>query len=81
MNTKFFTVSWLQIKEALVVGFLTSIVVIIFEILAAKSIYIIDWKVLLNDAVIGFLTVIGTFLKSLLTTSNGNIVGLFKISK
>lgn len=74
--SKFFTVKWVDVKDALAVGVITFLFVIIVEIIAAKTIFGLDWKTLLNDGVIAGLGVIGSFLKSLLTTSSGTLAGV-----
>ena len=74
--SKFFSVSWLEVKEAIAVGIVTFLIVIITEIIYAGSIWGLDWKTLVNDGTIAGLSVIGTFLKSLLTTSTGKLAGV-----
>lgn len=78
--SKFFTLNWLDIKNALVFGVLTALVVIVIEIINAKTIFGLDWKTLANDGVIAFLGVFVSLLKSLLTTKSGTIAGI-KVQK
>jgi len=74
--SKFFTVKWIDVRDALAVGVVVFLLTAIIEVIAAKSIYGLDWKTILNNAVIGALSVVGSFLKSLLTTSKGTLAGI-----
>ena len=76
MNSPTFTLNWLDIKNALVYGVLTAIVVVIIEILNARTIFGLDWKMIANDGVIALLGVFVSALKSFLTNSNGVIAGI-----
>ena len=74
--SKFLTVSWLDVKEAIAVGIIVFIGVVIAEIVAAGSIFGLDWKTLLSDGIVAMLGFFGTFIKSLLTTSKGTLAGV-----
>lgn len=74
--SKTFTLNWLDVKNALVFGVLTALVVVILEIINAKTIFGLDWKTLANDGVIALLGVFVSFLKDLLTNSKGVIAGV-----
>jgi len=74
--SKFFRVNWVDVKEALAMGIIMALVVVILEVIAAKSIFGLDWKTLANTGVMAFLTVFVSFLKSLLTTSSGTLAGV-----
>lgn len=74
--SKFLNISLLEIKEAIAVGVVTFIGIVITEIIAANTIFGLEWKIILNSAIIGAISSIGTFLKSLLTTSKGTLAGV-----
>lgn len=74
--SKLFTVNWLEVKSAIVSGVIMALVVVITEVLVAGNIWVLDLKALLNTGIIAFLTIFVSFLKSLLTTSNGTIAGV-----
>jgi len=74
--SKFLRINWLDVKSALVSGVIMALVVVISEILVVGDIFSLDWMLLANTAVIAFLTVIVSFLKSLLTTKEGMIAGV-----
>lgn len=76
MNTKFFTIDWLELKSALASGVLMALTIVILEVIKEGNIYVLDWKTLLNTAIIAFLTSFVSFLKSLLTTSKGTLAGI-----
>lgn len=76
MNSKFFRVTWLEIKEAIVVAIIVFLLTGIVEIVAVGDIWGLDWKTILNNAVIATLSFIGKFLTSLLTTSKGTLAGV-----
>ena len=76
MKSKFMTVSWLDVKSALVTGVIMALAVVISDILVTGNIFTIDWYALLNTGVIAFLTAMVSLLKSLLTTSEGKIAGV-----
>lgn len=79
--SKIFRVSWVDVLDALVFGLLTGLVVIGTEMIAAKTIWGLDWRTLLNSGVIAFVGVITAFIKTLLTTSTGKFAGVIKIKK
>ena len=68
-----------KIVSALISGLLMAILVVLIEIVNAKTIYSLDWKTIISDGVIALLTAIVSLIKSLLTTSNGNFIGAVKV--
>lgn len=79
MNSNFFTLSWKDVKSAIVYGLLIAILTVLIFIKTAGSIYSIDWKTALDMFVISLITSGVSLLKSLLTTSDGKFVGLIKV--
>ncbi len=65
-------ISWINVKSALVYGLLAMVIAII----AHKSIFGLDWYMLIDVAVMGVLT---SFVKNFLTTNDGNFVGVVKV--
>lgn len=65
-------ISWINVKSALVYGLLA----VLMAIIANKSIFGLDWRILVDTAVMGVLT---SFVKNFLTTNDGNFVGVVKV--
>lgn len=76
MNSNFLRINWLEIKEAIAVAIVTFLLTIIIEIIAANTIFGLEWKTIINNAIISALAFFGTFLKSLFTTNNGILAGV-----
>ena len=82
----FLTLTWSNIKSALVYGVLTSIVTFVLVagtlILSHGSIYGIDWATVIDKAaiaVIGILVSFVSLLKNLLTDSQGKFLSAFTV--
>ena len=76
MNSKLGTLNWVEVKNALVLAFITALVAIILSIVSAGNIFGLDWKVLANTGALAFLVFFVSTLKDLLTTSKGTIAGV-----
>jgi len=76
MNSKLGTLNWVEVKNALVLAFITALVAIILSIVSAGNIFGLDWKVLANTGALAFLVFFVSTLKDLLTTSKGVIAGV-----
>ena len=63
--------SWINVKSALVYG----LVAVALAIIANKTVFGLDWLVLAD---VGIMAVLTSFVKNLLTTSEGNFVGSVK---
>lgn len=81
-----FTLSWSNVKSALVYGGLAVVVTFLMvvgqSILDAGSIYGLDWATIIDKgaiAVIGVFVSLLSILKNLLTTSNGKFLGLLEV--
>lgn len=74
-----FTISWINIKSALVYGVLSAFLAMIIYAVGVGDVFLIDWKELANAGVYGLLVVLVSFIKNLLTTDKGNFVGLVKV--
>lgn len=81
-----FTLTWSNIKSAVVYGVLTSVVtflaVFIAGIVSHGSIYGVDWANLLDKSIIATLGVwvaMISILKNLLTTSQGKFLGFLDV--
>ena len=68
-----------NLKSALVYGILTALVVVGIEVIAAKNIFALDWKTLVNDGVIAMVGVFVSLIKNFLTTNEGKFVGVVKV--
>ena len=71
--------NWVNIKSALVSGLIMAIITVGSIVISSGDIFSLDMKSLANAGVISFLTAIVSFVKSLLTTQNGNFVGVVNI--
>lgn len=65
-------ISWINVKSALVYGLLA----VLMAIIANKSIFGLDWRVLVDTAVMGVLV---SFVKNFLTTNDGKFAGVVKV--
>ncbi len=86
MPNGYLTLSWTNIKSALVYGVLSTLVtfllVVGISILAHGSIYGLDWPNILDKgamAVIGVLVSLVSLLKNLLTDDKGKFLGLVQV--
>ena len=86
MNNGIFTLSWNNIRSAIVYALLTIIVAfalaILQSIISAGSIFGINWKMVVDHATIAVipLLIAGlSLLKNLLTTNNGSFLGITKV--
>lgn len=71
--------NWITIKSALVSGVLMAILGIALNVIQTGDVFAVDVKELINVGVIALLTSIVSFLKSILTTQNGNFAGIVKV--
>lgn len=65
-------ISIVNIKSALVYGLLA----VILAIIAKGSIFLLDWRVLVDVGVMGILT---SFAKNFFTTDSGNFAGVIRV--
>jgi len=79
--TPLFQVSFVQIKSALVSGIIMAFFAIVGYVLQTGDIFSLDWRTIANVAVLAGLTAATSYLKSGLTTSQGNFAGLVKIAE
>lgn len=82
----YLTLSWTNVKSALVYGFLSTFVtfslVVGSSILAHGSIYGLDWHNIIDKgaiAVIGVLVSLVSILKNLLTNDQGKFLGMVQV--
>lgn len=68
--------NFLNIKSAVVSGLIMALIIVLTMIINAKSIFLVDWRNLIDVAIISFLTSIVSVLKSLSTTAKGNFLGV-----
>lgn len=71
--------SWANIKSALVYGVMWTLLAVCVYIVETGSIYAVNWKEVLNSGVLGLIGIIISIIKNLLTTSEGDFVGLIKV--
>jgi ABC-type glycerol-3-phosphate transport system permease component len=81
-----FTLTWANVKSALIYGALalitTFLLSLLQSVLNAGSIFGLDWKSIIDSAAIATIPVLITFIslgKNLLTTSQGNFLGVTEV--
>lgn len=74
-----FTITWSNIKGALISGLLMALLGILSYVIDAKSIFSVNIETLANIGAIAFLTSLVSAIKSLLTNDNGDFVGVVKV--
>ncbi len=79
MQNGLFTLSWVNVKSAIVYGLLWALLVVLVEVQQAGTIFGLDWKTIADAGVLGFIAVIVTLLKNFFTTKEGNFLGLVKV--
>ncbi len=70
---------WTNVKSALVYGVLSAFLAIALYINEVHSVFLIDWKALVNAGVFGGLTAVISLIKNLLTTNSGNFLGIINV--
>lgn len=82
----FLTLTWANVKSAIIYGLLTSVVtfalVVGTSILAHGSFYGLEWSVILDKAaiaVVGVLVSLVSLLKNLLTDAQGRFLGIIEV--
>lgn len=73
------TITWINIKSALVSGVITGILGVAGYIIEVGDIFKLDVHTLVNVGALSALTTIVSLIKSFLTTSSGNFVGAVNI--
>lgn len=79
MNSKLFNFNFIDLQRALSLGLCLAIVIVISYIIKAGTIWGLNWMDILSSGIIGFLGVLGSFLRTLLTTQDGNFIGLVQV--
>lgn len=74
-----FTISWTNMKSAIVSGILAAIVSMAVYVIGLGDIFKTDLHSLINIGAISLLTTIVSLLKSFMTTSSGSFLGLTKV--
>jgi hypothetical protein len=69
------TISWINVKSALVSALITAVLAIAGYIIGVGNIFEIDVHAMANVGALSALTAIVSIVKSFLTTSSGNFVG------
>ncbi len=81
MQSKIFTVSWVNIKSALVTAFMVGLLAMVAYILKVGDIFNLNIHTMANVGALAFLGFIGSTFKSFFTTSEGKFAGVVKVSK
>ena len=76
MENGIFKLNWVNVKSALIYGLIFGLVAVVGYMLKVGTVFALDWHILVDSFVFGFL---GSVIKNLLTTSEGNFVGLVKV--
>ena len=66
----------IQIKSALVSGVLMMVLAMAMYVIGVGDIFSIDGRVLANTGVMALLTAIVSFIKSVMTTGKGTVLGV-----
>ncbi len=77
--SKLYTVSWKDIKGALVSGGIMALLTVLIVIKDAGSIMNLDWMNLLDVSIMAFITFIVSWIKSLFTDDAGKFVGKIQV--
>ena len=77
--TKFFTISWAQIKNAIAYIFLTAILGMGLYVLGVGDVFQINFQNLINIGAISIVSGIVSIIKDLLTTEQGKLAGVFPL--
>lgn len=80
MDNGIFKLSMANVKSALVSGILMATLGVSGYIIGLSDIFAVNVHALVNIAVISFLTSVVSAIKSLLTTNNGNFVGVVDVT-
>lgn len=78
---KIFTLSWTNVKSALITALLTAVLAMGAYVLGIGDIFKIDWKAITNIGVLSLITAIVSIIKSLLTTDKGKFLGAVKVTE
>ena len=70
--------SWTNIKSALVYGLVFGVMAVLMYMVEIGTVFALDWKLMVDAFVFG---VIGSLIKNLLTTNDGNFAGLVKTAE
>lgn len=68
--------SWVNVKSALVYGLVAGVLATVAYMLSVGDVFVLDWKLVLNNFVFGFLT---SVVKNMATTNEGNFLGVTKV--
>ncbi len=75
------TLSWINVKSALVFGVIVGIGAIIVYTFKVGDIFKLDWHTLVNSFYFGFAGVFLSLVKSLITTNSGSVGGVQVVDK
>lgn len=78
-NRIMFTLTWSNIKGALVSGAIMGALAIGLYVIGLGDVFAIQWKPLINAGILSALTTIVSLVKSFLTTDRGNFVGAIEV--
>mgnify|MGYP001568264970 CR=1 FL=1 len=78
MKNGIFKLDGSNVKSALVYGLLFGLLAILLQVQQAGSIFILDWKSLVDIGVVAMVGAVISFIKNLLTTNSGNFLGVVK---
>lgn len=81
MNNNIFSISWVNIKSAMVSTVLTAFLSMAVYIVSLNDIFVINYRTLINIGAISLLTGIISLIKSFLTTDTGRFLGTTKIAE
>lgn len=80
MDNGILKLDWISVKSSLVYGLLWALLTVMVKVVEAGSFFSVDWKDLLDAGGMAFMAVIIVLIKNLLTTNNGNFVGLVQVT-
>lgn len=78
MQNGIFTLSWANIKSALVYGLLSGLLAVLVYVVSVGDVFALDSHALINAGVFGLAGSIVSIVKNLLTTDSGKFLGAIK---
>ncbi len=78
-NINMFTLSWINVKSALVYGLLSALVAVGIYAISIGDVFALNVHAIVNAFVFGFLGVFVSLIKNLLTDASGKFLGVTTI--
>lgn len=79
MKNGLFKLEMENIKSSLVYGLLWGLLAIVVYMVQVGDVFALNWREVLNAGIFGFLGIAVSLIKNLLTTAEGNFMGVTKV--